>query len=312
MRIVKTALWPQAGDILLALQSMSPSPTAIDPGQLAHWRTWLGRSEQRSDVVAAAPLDGWAATLDRDDPEALPGSDVPPLAHWLFFLPVARQSTLGPDGHPLRGGFLPPIPLPRRMWAGGRLQFHHALQVGDEITRTSRIVSVDAKSGRSGALAFVTVRHEVVNARGLAVTEEHDIVYRDAPGAGATPPAPQAAPANETFARRIVPDPVLLFRYSALTFNGHRIHYDRSYATEVEGYPGLIVHGPLIATLLMDLLRRERPAARIQRFTFTAKLPLFDLHPFDICGRLDGERGVALWARSHPGALAMQASAELA
>jgi 3-methylfumaryl-CoA hydratase len=280
--------------------------------QLAHWRSWLGRTEQRADLISAAPLNAWAATLDRDDPEALPGSDLPPLAHWLFFLPLARQSEIGPDGHPQRGGFLPPIPLPRRMWAGGRLTFHHALQVGDEVTRTSRIVNVDAKSGRSGALAFVTVRHEISNARGLAIGEEHDIVYRDAPRPGAAAPEPQAAPHDETFSRRIVPDPVLLFRFSALTFNGHRIHYDRRYVTEVEGYPGLIVHGPLIATLLMDLLRRERPDARVQRFAFTAKSPLFDLHPFDVCGRFDGERSVALWARSHQGALAMQASADLA
>ena len=293
---------------------MSASPPAIDPEQLAHWRTWLGRSEQRADLVTAAPLNAWVAMLDRDDAEALPGSDVPSLAHWLFFLPVARQSLIGADGHPQRGGFLPPIPLPRRMWAGGRLTFHHALQVGDAITRTSRIASVDAKSGRSGALAFVTVRHEVTDARGLAITEEHDIVYREAPRADAPAAAAlQAARTDEVFSRRIVPDPVLLFRFSALTFNGHRIHYDRSYVTEVEGYPGLIVHGPLIATLLMDLLRRQRPQARIQRFAFTAKSPLFDLHPFEVCGRFDvSERHVDLWARNHQGALAMQASAELA
>ena len=293
---------------------MSASPPAIDPDPLAHWRTWLGRSEQRGDLVTAAPLNAWVAMLDRDDAEALPGSHVPPLAHWLFFLPVARQSQIGPDGHPQRGGFLPPIPLPRRMWAGGRLTFHHALHVGDGITRTSRIANVDAKSGRSGALAFVTVRHEVTDPRGLAITEEHDIVYREAPRADAPAAgAPQAARTDEAFSRRIVPDPVLLFRFSALTFNGHRIHYDRSYVTEVEGYPGLIVHGPLIATLLMDLLRRERPQARIQRFTFTAKSPLFDLHPFEVCGRFDSsERHVELWARTHQGALAMQASAELA
>jgi 3-methylfumaryl-CoA hydratase len=290
----------------------SPIP-AIDAAQLAHWRTWLGRAEQRSDVVTAAPLNAWAATLDRDGPDALPGTDVPPLAHWLFFLPVVRQSLIGPDGHPQRGGFLPPIPLPRRMWAGGRLTFHHALQVGEAITRTSRITNVDAKSGRSGALAFVTVCHEIAGARGLAITEEHDIVYRAAPRTDAPTPPPQAAPADEAFSRRIVPDPVLLFRFSALTFNGHRIHYDRSYVTEVEGYPGLIVHGPLIATLLIDLLRRERPRARIHRFAFAAKSPLFDGRPFDVCGRFDnGERSVALWARNHDGALAMQASAELA
>ena len=291
---------------------MATATDSISSEQLAHWRTWLGRSEQRDDVVTAAPLNACAATLDRDDPDARPGTEVPPLAHWLFFLPAARQSLLGPDGHPQRGGFLPPIALPRRMWAGGRLTFHHPLQVGDGIVRTSRITNVDAKSGRSGTLAFVTVRHDITNARGLAITEEHDIVYRDAPAAGAAPPAPPLAATDEAFKRRIVPDPVLLFRYSALTFNGHRIHYDRSYVTEAEGYPGLIVHGPLIATLLIDLLRRERPEARVHRFAFTAKSPLFDLHPFEVCGRFDGERGVALWARNHHGALAMLANAELA
>jgi 3-methylfumaryl-CoA hydratase len=291
---------------------MSDLATTVTPEQLVHWRSWLGRSEQRSDLVCAAPLNALAATLDRDDLEAGPGSDVPPLAHWLFFAPLARQSLLGPDGHPQRGGFLPPIELPRRMWAGGRLQFQRPLKVGDAITRTSRIASVDAKSGRSGALAFVTVSHEIACARGVAIVEEHDIVYRDVPLPGAAATTPQAAPADETFSRRIVPDPVLLFRYSALTFNGHRIHYDRSYVTEVEGYPGLIVHGPLIATLLMDLLRRQRPDAVVRRFGFTAKSPLFDPHPFDVCGRFDGERTVVLWARNHQGALAMQATAELA
>jgi 3-methylfumaryl-CoA hydratase len=287
------------------------SAASISDADLAHWRGWLGRTEQRSDLVTAAAVDALGATLDRDDPPALVGSEVPPLAHWLFFAPLARQSTLGPDGHPQRGGFLPPIGLPRRMWAGGRLQFQQPLQVGDAITRRSRIAHVDAKSGRSGALAFVTVGHEVSCARGVAIVEEHDIVYRAAPQPGAAAPTPQTAPTDETFSRRIVPDPVLLFRYSALTFNGHRIHYDRSYVTEVEGYPGLIVHGPLIATLLMDLLRRERPRAVVRAFSFTAKSPLFDLHPFDVCGRLEGEHRATLWARSHQGTLAMQASAEL-
>ena len=285
---------------------------SITDTQLAHWRSWIGRTEQRADTIHGEVLDALAATLDRDDPPARAGDDAPPLAHWLFFTPLARQSQLGPDGHPLRGGFLPPIPLPRRMWAGGRLQFHQPLRVDDAVTRSSRIASVDAKSGRSGTLAFVTVRHEITGPRGPAITEEHDIVYRDPPQPGAVAPAPTAAPADETFTRRIAPDPVLLFRYSALTFNGHRIHYDHRYVTEVEGYPGLVVHGPLIATLLIDLLRRERPGALVRRFAFTAKSPLFDTHPFDVCGRFDGERGVALWARSHQGALAMQASAELA
>jgi 3-methylfumaryl-CoA hydratase len=277
--------------------------------QLAHWRSWIGRTEQRNDLVTAAPLHALAATLDRDEPEPLPGADIPPLAHWLYFLPVAPAREIGPDGHPQRGGCLPPVPLPRRMWAGGRLEFHHPLQVGDEITRVSRIAHVDAKEGRSGPLVFVTVRHEVSNARGLALAEEHDIVYREAPAPGAPTPAPQPAPADASFEREIVPDPVLLFRYSALTFNGHRIHYDRAYVTEVEGYPGLVVHGPLIATLLVDLLRRERPQARLKRFAFTAVRPSFDIHRFQICGRDDGHSTFALWGRDHEGHLTMRAEA---
>jgi 3-methylfumaryl-CoA hydratase len=278
---------------------------------LEHLRSWVGRTEQRTDTITAAPLAALAATLDRDDPPPGTGSAVPPLWHWLYFLPAARQSELGPDGHPRRGGFLPPVELPRRMWAGGRLRFARALRVGEVATRVSRIADVMAKDARSGPLVFVTVQHALSTADGAALDEEHDIVYRGlpAPGSAATPPR---APGDETFARTVVPDDVLLFRYSALTFNGHRIHYDRRYVTEVEGYPGLIVHGPLIATLLLDLLRRERPDATVVRFDFKAVSPLFDLHPFAICGRPDGERTFALWARDHDGALAMQATAELA
>ena len=272
---------------------------------------WTGRTERRNDVVTAAPLAALAATLDRD--AAGPGAEVPPLWHWLFFTPQPRQSEIGPDGHAKRGGFLPPVPLPRRMWAGGRLEFLQPLHVGDAIVRDSRIVKVGAKSGRSGELVFVTVRHEVSNARGIALTEEHDIVYRDMPVPGAPPPTPQSAPNDPSFSRNVIPDPVLLFRYSALTFNAHRIHYDRAYVTQVEGYPGLIVHGPLIATLLADLVRRELPDAQMRRFTFTAMRPLFDIHAFKLCGRIQPDaRNVTLWACDFEGFLAMQASAELA
>ena len=171
--------------------------------------------------------------------------------------------------------------------------------------------SVDAKAGRSGTLVFVTVRHEVAGPRGLAIREEHDIVYRDAPDPGAVPPVPQPAPADAELERELVPDPVLLFRYSALTFNGHRIHYDRDYCRDVEGYPGLIVHGPLIATLLVDLVRRERPDARLTRFAFTAVRPTFDTHAFRVSGRSD-ESGLSLWAQDHEGFLTMRATAEVA
>jgi 3-methylfumaryl-CoA hydratase len=273
---------------------------------------WRGRTEQRHDTVTPAPAAALAATLDRDDPVPEPGQALPALWHWLYFLPLHRQSEIGLDGHARRGGFLPPVALPRRMWAGGRLEFAHPLRIGDAVTRSSRIADIVAKPSRSGPLVFVTVQHEIANDAGVAVSEAHDIVYRDLPAPGTTPsPSPQAA-TGTAFSREVVPDAVLLFRYSALTFNGHRIHYDRRYVTEVEGYPGLVVHGPLIATLLLDLLRREAPQAIVRRFEFKAVSPLFDIHPFTLCGRPEGERRFALWARNHEGALAMQASAEIA
>ena len=274
-------------------------------------REWIGREETRTDLATAVPYAALSATLDRDDAESANGTEVPPLWHWLYFLPMAPMSDVGPDGHPKRGGFLPPVPLPRRMFAGGRFEFHHPLKIGERMSRTSRITDVSSKEGRSGKLVFVTVRHEIANEGGVALGEEHDIVYRENPRADAPASKPVPAPAGETFSREIVPDPVFLFRYSALTFNSHRIHYDRPYVTEVEGYPGLIVHGPLIATLLVDLLRRNLPQANVHHFSFRAIRPLFDIHRFTVCGRRNGNR-IALWARDHEGWLAMEASADLA
>jgi len=273
---------------------------------------WLGRTERSTDTITAAPMAALAATLDRDEPAPDAGSALPPLWHWLYFLPLHRQGELGPDGHPRRGGFLPPVELPRRMWAGGRLAFERPLRVGDAVARTSRIAAIASKQARSGPLVFVTVQHEIAAADGVAVREDHDIVYREAPAPGATSAAAPAAPADAAFSRTVNADAVLLFRYSALTFNGHRIHYDRRYATEVEGYPGLVVHGPLIATLLVDLLRRERPDAAVARFEFKAVSPLFDTHRFTVCGKPDGERRFLLWAANADGGLAMQAAAVIA
>ena len=276
------------------------------------WREWIGRAESRADDVTTTPIAALSATLDRDDPRPRAGDPLPPLWHWLYFLPLHRQSDLGPDGHAKRGGFLPPVPLPRRMWAGGRLAFHAPLRVGDPIERTSRIVDVTSKEGRSGPLVFVRVRHDIAGPHGAAIVEEHDIVYRDHLRPGEERPAASRAPPDPAWQRTITPDDVLLFRYSALTFNGHRIHYDRRYVTEVEGYPGLVVHGPLIATLLLDLLRRYRPDASIARFSFRASSPLFDTAPFTVCGRPADDGGtVSLWAANADGGLAMDATATL-
>lgn len=269
---------------------------------------WVGRTETRTDTVTAAPVAALSATLDRDDPPPQPGDPLPPLWHWLYFLPIQRQSELGPDGHAIRGGFLPPVPLPRRMWAGSRLEFHRPLRVGETVTRTSHILEVRHKEGRTGSLVFVVVRHEIAD----AIREEHDIVYRGPAEAGEKTPDPPPAPSPAAWMRAVHPDDVLLFRYSALTFNGHRIHYDRRYVTEVEGYPGLVVHGPLIATLLMDLLRRQRPQASVARFAFRAVSPLFDTAPFQVCGQPNGnENTLHLWAQNASGGLAMDATATL-
>jgi 3-methylfumaryl-CoA hydratase len=276
---------------------------------LEHLRGWVGRTETAHDVVTTAPLRALAATLDRDDPSPQPGDAVPPLWHWLYFLPLHRQSDIGADGHPQRGGFMPPVPLPRRMWAGSKMEFAQPLRVGQAITRQSVIKDVSLKVGRTGPLVFVTVRHEISAEGRLALADEHHIVYRDMPAVGEAPAAPTPPPQNETASRRIQADDVLLFRYSALTFNGHRIHYDRRYVTEVEGYPGLVVHGPLIATLLLDLLRRQWPLAQLSGFSFRAIKPLFDTAPFEVCGRQDDAHTVKLWARNAEGRLAMEATA---
>jgi 3-methylfumaryl-CoA hydratase len=293
---------------------MNLDTRTLSAAALAHLQTWVGKTETVADTITAASVSGLAATLDRDDPPPVPGTALPPLWHWLYFLPQQRQSLLGPDGHALRGGFLPPVPLPRRMWAGGRLQWlaGNPLVVGDAVKRLSRIESVTHKAGRTGDLLFVLVKHAVHNANGLALTEEHDIVYRAAAHVDDPVPAPIAAEQGAAWQREITPDDVLLFRYSALTFNGHRIHYDRRYVTEVEGYPGLIVHGPLIATLLVDLLRRNAPGAFIKSFHFKAVRPTLDLHPFRVNGQPSADgKTVKLWARDHQGWLTMQATAEL-
>jgi 3-methylfumaryl-CoA hydratase len=279
---------------------------------------WIGRSERVEDVATVTPYAALAATLDY--PSTLgaqrpaPGTPLPKLWHWLYFLPIHPQSALGADGHAKLGGFMPPVALPRRMWAGSDFEFHQPLLVGDALSRTSTIVDIKEKSGRTGNLIFVKVRHEVRRngEQAVALTEHHNIVYRAAASTDDVVPPPQAAPNQWAWERRIVPDDVLLFRYSALTFNGHRIHYDRKYVTEVEGYPGLVVHGPLIATLLMDLLRRHQGDAQVLRFEFKAVRPTFDINPFSVHGQPSADgKTVHLWGRDHEGWLTMDATATL-
>jgi 3-methylfumaryl-CoA hydratase len=229
----------------------------------ADLQAWVGRTEEVEDQARSAPLAGLAATLDYADPPWRAG-EVPPLGHWLYFLPRALQSDLAEDGHPRLGGFLPLVALPRRMWAGGRLDFHAPIKVGADLHKRSTIVSVTPKTGASGEMVFVTVRHEVFADGRLTISEAQDIVYREkGPFIAGRDPPQGAAPAGA--ARTVTPDAVLLFRYSALTFNAHRIHYDRDYCVGEEGYPGLVVQGPLTATLLMDAWMRQNPGSTVTR-----------------------------------------------
>ncbi|MFZ5654430.1 MAG: FAS1-like dehydratase domain-containing protein [Pseudomonadota bacterium] len=277
--------------------------TAID---LDHLRQWEGRQETAGDTIEPAKVRAMAATLDWERaPE--PGEELPRPWHWLYFLPAVRQSKIGRDGHPERGGFLPPVPLPRRMWASGSVEFLAPLRIGDQATRTSTVKSVTHKRGASGDLVFVTVEHAITAADRLAIRERQNLVYREDPDPGAPPPQPLAPPAAAQFGREWTPDPVLLFRYSALTFNGHRIHYDRDYAVQEEGYAGLVVHGPLSATLLLDLVRTHCPEQQVGYYDYRAVRPLTEGAPFRVEGcRADG--GLSLWVVDHGGALTMQAS----
>ena len=272
--------------------------------------SWVGRQERAQDEIGATPIAAFGALLDREAVRPATGDAIPLLAHWFYFLPLHRQSTLGPDGHAERGGFLPPVDLPQRMWAASRFRFHAPLRVGDRAERVSTIESITPKLGRSGPLVFVRVGHRISAGGQIAIEEEHEIVYRglSAPGSDAAAGAPAARSAQ--WRREVRPDPVLLFRYSALTFNGHRIHYDRPYVTDVEGYPGLVVHGPLLGTLLLDRLTQHEPAARVTRYAFKALRPVFDTTPFYVCGRRDGAQA-SLWIEDAGGALCMDATAEV-
>jgi len=285
---------------------------SLPPLDLDLLKQWVGRSETRNDLIHVTAVNAMAATLHKQQ-ILTAGDPLPLLWHWLFFWAVSPASGIGPDGHPKRGGFLPPVELPRRMWAGGRLKFDSDLPVASDAKRVSRIKAIDVKTGNTGRLAFVTVAHEIGAHGNISIYEEHDIVYRDNPQPGAAQAAPKAAPTDASWSRLITPDPVLLFRYSALTFNGHRIHYDLSYTTDIEGYPGLIVHGPLIATMLMELLCSQVPQQRVREFRFRAVSPTFDIDTFTVNGKLSADGHEAhLWAANARGELTMQATALLA
>jgi 3-methylfumaryl-CoA hydratase len=272
---------------------------------LDHLRQWIGRSTEASDIVTAQLVKGLRATLFQDIGEPKTGDAAPFTVHWCLAQPVFPMSMLGPDGHPTRGGFLPPVPLPRRMWAGGELEFLDPLRVGDEALRTSRISDVTVKTGSTGTLCFVSVEHVVTTPRGIAIRERQDIVYRDMGGAPAAPKAPSpTAKHRETH----ISDPVLLFRYSALTFNGHRIHYDRDYVTKVEGYPGLIFHGPLQAAFIVELAAKLHGGTPPKKFSYRGVQPLFEGGEFSV-NASDNAASMELWTANSEGQPTMKGTA---
>lgn len=276
-------------------------------------RQWIGRRETDAHWLTPFSAQAMFATLgERSSPVA--GDELPPLWHWLYFhfLPAAPRDEIGHDGHPKRGGFLPPVTLPRRMFAGARFEFHAPLHIGEQAERHSEVRDVTLKSGRSGEMVFVTVRQEIHGAAGLAISEEQDIVYREPPlsGGGDAPGGARTETARPCESRKPwCADEVMLFRYSALTFNGHRIHYDRSYAVNEEGYPDLVVQGPLTATLLAWRARELSPARRMAKFQFRAMSPLFVHQPFSVCAQRRADGGLELWAEDEVGRPAMQAGA---
>ena len=283
---------------------MTVEPTA-DPEIL---RQWIGRTETKTAVIHREPIAMMNATLDRD-PEN-PPEFLPPGWQWLFFNAVAPASQLGADGHPKRGGFLPPVALPRRMWAGGTLKFHRPIPVGATLERRSTIADVTVKEGRTGKLVFVAVDH-VFHLEGAPHLEErHDIVYREPPQPGANSPPPPVPEPAAPWSRPWNPDATQLFRYSALTFNGHRIHYDFPYVTEVEGYPGLVAHGPLAATLLMDLAQASNPNSRLTWFQFRGLNPMIGGQKLTLSGQPKGENEAALWILNEEGRRCMEGSAK--
>lgn len=267
----------------------------------------IGRTRTSQDFAAPWPVRALSATFDENDPEPRLGDDIPPLWHWLYFLETAPQSEVESDGHAERGEFLPDVGLPRRMWAGSRLRFDGLpLRIGEEIKRVSQIKSIEPKTGASGAMVFVTVLHTISGPRGPSCTEEQDIVYREAARPGEQARRPKPAPTDARWSRTLVPDPVLLFRYSALTFNGHRIHYDQPYVTGVEGYAGLIVHGPLMGMLQLELARRSNPGRTIASFEFRALSPAFANAPLTVGARGEADGSLTTWIANDTNGLSQE------
>jgi len=275
----------------------------------------VGRTQTAEDVLHPGPANLLRLALGRPGPELKEGDPLPPAWLALYFLPRYGPDELRPDGSPRDAGVVPPMPMPRRMFAGERVRCHQPLRLGEAVRRETTLADISLKTGSTGALVFATVVNRVFGARGLALEDERRTVFREEVKAGERNQAPRRdpAPTDLPWRRRITPDPVLLFRFSALTFNSHRIHYDLRWATETEGYPGLVVHGPLTTTLLIDFARDSNPGRPIRAYSTQARAPLFDVAPFELRGRPTAAGGGAeLWAVTPEGTIAMSAEVDLA
>lgn len=268
---------------------------------------WVGKTEKIRDHIYATPVQALAATLDDAHLDVKAGAPLPEIWHWLYFLPMTPRSGITADGHAKRGGFLPPVTLERRMWASGQLTFHQDLQIGDDIAKASEILKISEKEGKTGKMVFVTVKHSIFSERGLAVEEEQNIVYLPMPKAF-TPAPPNPAPDDLEWKDEYLMDPVLLFRFSALTFNAHRIHYDIQYAAKVEKYPGIVVHGPLQALLLLESAKKNNPGKKPARYEYRAVRPLFDFDKARIGGRSRTDGGHDLYMINTDNDITMQAA----
>jgi 3-methylfumaryl-CoA hydratase len=285
---------------------------ALSPGAppSGDFTAWIGREQRLTQTLNPFPARALAALLDHDRlPEA--GDALPTAWHWLYFLDTPSTAVTGQDGHPDKGGFMPPIPLPRRMWAAGALELSAPLRVGEPAERVSTIRAVEHKQGKSGELYFVTINHDIHQHGRLCLHEEQTLVYRAMPTTQGPLPPGETAPVAAAWSRTVNVDPVTLFRFSALTYNAHRIHYDRAYATGIEGYPGLVVHGPLLVVLLLDLLRACKPEPPIKSLRFRAVRPTFDGAPFSLHGRHESSR-VTLWSADGDDYVGMSATVTLA
>ena len=270
---------------------------------MTNFQNWLGKSEIKTTVIDTRQAELLAATFDTDTPKK--DDALPACWHWAWFNDAKPHSELGRDGHPKRGGnaLLPPITLPRRMWAGGEIKFLNPIIIGKEITKTSTIENIAEKNGSTGQLCIVTVLHELFDGKTLCISEQQNLVFREDPNSNKSKVILIAPPKNAELSRIIKPDPVTMFRYSALTFNGHRIHYDVDYARDIEGYEGLVFHAPLTATLLLGLAN-EMADKPISHFNYRATAPLFGHQDFSIHGKKDGDK-ITLWAQTPLGGQAM-------